>query len=906
MLSAAFAATLAVSAQQSAPVNGDVTRVTLDNGLRVVIIRDALAPVVTVEQNYLVGANETPRGFPGMAHAQEHMAFRGCTGLSGDQIAAIYAQLGGYGNADTQQNITQYFTTVPATDVEVALRVDAACMQDIEDSQAEWSQEKGAIEQEVARDLSEPTYKFLTRLNEDMFSGTPYAHDALGTRESFEVTTGDMLKKFARDWYAPNNAVLVIVGDVDPQPLLGTIRNLYGQIGRRPLPARPDIVLNPVKPETFTLDSDLPYVLAFIAYRLPGSDSADFAATEVLGDVLTSQRGNLYALVPQGKALNAEFEVAETYPKASVGLSLATLPVGTDPTAIVREMRTILADYARNGVPAELVDAAKRGEIAGAEFQRNSIPGLAAAWSGALASRGRHSLDDDVEAIGRVTVADVNRVAKQYFTEDNSITATLVPSPSGQPASSKGFGGSEQVTAAPSKPVQLPDWAESRLSSPQTPQQKATWTDVTLPNKLRLIVKTDHTSPTVTVLGRVRHEPKLQTPRGKDGVAEILGDLFSYGTTTRDRLAFEKALDDIAANETAGFDFSVRVLKAEFSRGVELLADNELHPALPSPAFEIIKQQTAQYVAGQLKSPGYLAARALRIGLLPSTDPALRETTPQTVASVTLGDVKAYHASTFRPDLTTIVVIGDVTPEETRATIEKWFGRWTAGGPTPNVTLPRVPPNKPSATIVPDSSQVQMSVTLAQQVALTRFDPDYYALQLGEHVLGGGFYATRFYRDLRQVTGYVYAVDDSLVADRTRATYSVSYGSDPENVPKARALIERDLRTMQTELVTPAELGQAKALLIRQIWLRESSENAVGQTLLGRAEIGLPLDESVRGTTHYLAVTAEEIRAAFRKWIRPDAFVQVVQGPARPVCRREPVGSSRVVITRVRGTSPFR
>src|SRR5258706_9263043 len=148
---------------------GDVTRATLDNGLRVVIVRDPLAPVVTVEDNYLVGANETPPGLPGMAHAQEHMAFRGCAGVTADQTAAIFAQLGGYGNADTQQNITQYFTTVPAADLDVALRLDAACMQDVEDSQAEWDHEKGAIEQEVARDLSEPVYKFLTRLNEDLF-----------------------------------------------------------------------------------------------------------------------------------------------------------------------------------------------------------------------------------------------------------------------------------------------------------------------------------------------------------------------------------------------------------------------------------------------------------------------------------------------------------------------------------------------------------------------------------------------------------------------------------------------------------------------------------------------------------------------------------------------------------------
>ena len=94
----------------------DVTRVTLDNGLRVVVIRDPLAPVVTLEENYLVGANEVPAAFPGLAHAQEHMAFRGCTGLSADQIAAIYAQLGGLMDAQTQQNTTQYFVTVPAQD----------------------------------------------------------------------------------------------------------------------------------------------------------------------------------------------------------------------------------------------------------------------------------------------------------------------------------------------------------------------------------------------------------------------------------------------------------------------------------------------------------------------------------------------------------------------------------------------------------------------------------------------------------------------------------------------------------------------------------------------------------------------------------------------------------------------
>lgn len=867
--------------QPTAPPHNDVTRATLPNGLRVVIVRDTLAPVATVQDNYLVGANETPDGFPGMAHAQEHMAFRGCAGVTADQIAAIYAQLGGYGNADTQQNITQYFTTVPAADVDLALRLDAACMRDAADAQSEWALEKGAIEQEVARDLSDPIYKFLTRLNEDLFSGTPYAHDALGTRESFEKTTGEMLKQFYSNWYAPNNAILVVTGDVDPAATLARVRELYGDIPRRTLAARPDVRLGAVKHDTFTLDSNLPYTLALISYRLPGTDSPDYAAARVMADVLASQRGNIYALVPAGKALEAQFEMAETYPKASVGFAYAVLPAGTEPSAIVTSLSSIVADYVRTGLPEELVDAAKRSEIAGDAFRKNSIPDLAAVWSEALASEGRNSPDEDVDAIRKVAVADVNRVLRQYLLPDVSITATLVPKPSGGPVSSKGFGGGEQLTAAPTKPVALPAWAESALAKLQVPPETITWTDATLPNGIRLVVKTDPTSPTVTVLGNIRHNAHLQTPNGKDGVDDVLGELFSYGTTTLDRLAFQKALDDIAAQETAGYDFSLKVLKADFSRGVQLLADNVLHPALPADAFSIVKEQTGEFVAGQLKSPGYLADRALRTGLLPPNDPALRDPTPQTVASLSLDDVKAFHASTFRPDLTTIVVIGDVSASDARATIEKWFGGWKAHGEKPAVDLPKIALNVPSQAAVPDPTAVQSSVTLAEEVGLTRFDPDYYALQVGNNVLGGGFYATRLYHDLRQEAGYVYNVDNSLSATKTRSVYTVTYGCDPVNIPKARDLIVRDLRAMASENVTPQELEQAKALLLRQIPLRESSEDAVAEGLLGRAQIGLPLDEPSRAGRRYFAMTAAEVRAAFAKWIRPDGFVEIVRGPTK-------------------------
>jgi zinc protease len=171
-------------------------------------------------------------------------------------------------------------------------------------------------------------------------------------------------------------------------------------------------------------------------------------------------------------------------------------------------------------------------------------------------------------------------------------------------------------------------------------------------------------------------------------------------------------------------------------------------------------------------------------------------------------------------------------------------------------------------------------VELAEEVAVNRFHPDYYALQLGDHVLGGGFYATRLYRDLRQKAGYVYNVDNVLRATETRATYSVTYGCDAQNVSKARLLVEQELAAMRTTEVSAAELEQAKALVLRQIAMSESSEDAVAGGFVARALMGLPLDEPIRAAERYYALTAEQVRAAFEKWIHPAALVQVVRGPA--------------------------
>jgi zinc protease len=829
--------------------------------------------------NYLVGSDEAPAGFPGMAHAQEHMMFRGGPGLSADQLAYIGSIMGGNFNADTREALTQYLFTVPSEDVDVALHIEAARMQDVTDSKEDWDAERGAIEQEVAQDLSIPNYVVYAKLRGLLFAGSPYEHDALGTRPSFDATTSAMLKRFHDTWYAPNNAILIVVGDVDPQATLGKIKQLFGAIKPKHLPARPHMAFQPARTTSFTIPTDTPYAVNLIAMRMPGLNSPDFPALEVLADVLSNHRFALYGLVAQGNAIDADFSL-EPLPQASMGYASVSFAQSGDAQSIESATRAILAGVAKNGVPADLVEAAKRQEHQQAEFQKNSIAGLASVWSDAVALYGLRSPDDDLVRINKVTVADVNRVARKYLDLDHAITALTEPQGSGKPvASGGGFGGQENIALGEAAPTTLPSWAQASVNRLAVPESTLNPVVSKLANGVTLIVQPENVSDTVGIYGHIRNRAETETPPGQAGVDIILDRLLAYGTEHLDRIAFQRALDELGASEKAGTDFSVKVLAGDFDRGVGLLADNELHPALPPAALELEKRQIGQYIGALNRSPSHLAQLALRNALFAPDDPSLRQATPETIGALTPEAVRNYFRTVFRPDLTTIVVVGHITPEAARGAIEKYFGSWTAQPPVPVTDLPRALPKPANTVAVPDASRVQDSVYLAQTIDLTRSDPDYYALNLGSTVLGGGFYSTRLSVELRKKAGLVYTVGSDVQAGRNRTVYFVDYACDPQNVSKAARIVAREIRDMQTIPVPDSELARSKALLLRQIPLEESSVDDIARGFLQRRDLDLPIDEPTTAARRYIDLTPAQVQAAFQKWMRPDDLVRLSQGP---------------------------
>jgi zinc protease len=860
----------------------NIVRDTLGNGLRVVIVRDTLAPMVTTEITYLAGSYETPKGYPGTAHALEHMMFRDSKGMTGAQLNEITGKMGGDNNAFTTDDATQYYFVAPSAYLGVLLQIEALRMRGATLTDKDWNLEKGAIEQEVSRDISDPGELAYQKVEADLYAGTGYAIDALGTRPSFDSTTSTILRQFYDNWYQPGNAIFVIVGDVDPAATLAQIKQLFDSIPGHASPQRDTVALQPMHAETIAKSTPAGNGTVEFLFRMPGEASKDYAAAQVLMDVLDNPRSAMSDLAVQGKVLSANGYI-QGFSHGAIGEIDGNFPKGGDSKQVTSDLDSVITDLLKNGAPADLVDAAKRSELAQAEFRKNSAVGLAGTWSEALAWRGLDSPAQVDQQIEGVTVDDVNRVAREYLQPTSRITVVLTPSETGAPPpNSTGFGGTESFAGNDQLDVPLPAWATAPLTKLEMPHWTLAPVQMKLDNGITLIVQPEAISKTVTIAGYVDHDDDIESPAGQDGVGQLLGTLFDYGSTTLDRTAFHKALDSIAASESGGSDFRLSVLSQYFDRGVQLLADNELHPALPATAFRVQQKTLARTLQGELQSPQYKMSRALITGLYPAGDPSLREATPATVNSLTLSNVQSYFANTYRPDLTTIVVVGDVTPDQAKATITKYFGDWKASGPKPDVTLKPVPLNPASYTVVPNPFASQDQVLIAETLPLDIHSPARYAVTLGNDVLGGNGFASRLMVDVRVRHGYAYGASSFSQFTRSRALFAVEYGSDADKVAPVDSLIRHDIGVMQDSTVQDDELTNARQYEIRSIPVGVSSVDGIAQSLLNWSYEGEPLDQPMVAAKQYLTLTAADVRAAFGKYVDLAHLVQVVEGPKPP------------------------
>jgi zinc protease len=398
----------------------------------------------------------------------------------------------------------------------------------------------------------------------------------------------------------------------------------------------------------------------------------------------------------------------------------------------------------------------------------------------------------------------------------------------------------------------------------------------TLPNGLKLLVQRVKDNGTVFISGSMRRSPDFEPP-GKEGIAGIASALLSYGSANYDYTAQHRLGDDLGAGIGFGASFGAHGLARDADKLLDVLADDVRRPLLPEDRFVLIRQNSAVAVERRVIDPGYRAARAFAEALYPANDPALRESSKTSLESITIDDVRAFVKKYHRPDLTTLVVVGDVDPDAVRTSVVRAFGDWHADGPAPDPHLHPIPLPPPVRKIV-ETPALDVSVELGQP-APAEGDVDADAFMLADALLDDQSFASRLFREVRQKRGLVYNIGTTYSSDRDRGTWVASFRAVPSKVDAAEALVRDQVKRLQNELVDSEELRRCATRQAARILLAEQATATIAGDLMNIGSDRLPPDYYATLAERYARVTPTDVRRAARTYFHPDHFVEIRTGP---------------------------
>ncbi len=600
----------------------------------------------------------------------------------------------------------------------------------------------------------------------------------------------------------------------------------------------------------------------------------------MLGQVLRGGRTAFADLAADGKLLGV-LPMTTMFPATGAAFLLGIPANGKPAESVEPLLAGVLETYRKDGIPPELVEAELK-LLSERAYRQSSISGLGFAWAEAM-EQNQPTPDAVYQALGAVTGADVDRVLRTYFSPDHQLTMLITAKPTHAMAKVDPAAGVEHVGFTPTAHEPLPAWAHAALEAPlRAPSDDLTSPVHRLSNGLRYAARRETVAPAVVLSGYIRTDPQLYEPAGKDGVTLLVDWLLGYVTTTYDRKAYQAQFEAIAATATIRRTFSLQVQAKDFERGVELLADGLLHTSF-APEFSVAKAAVMQNVALSNGLPKTKADLAQRLALYPPGDPRRRDVTERTIAAITPADVERYYRFAYRPDETTIAVVGDVAPGRVAAALEKYFGGWKAAGPPPTFRYPALHAAAARArtVTVKSATNTQSEVTLKQTFRMRRTDPDYVPLLLANTILSGEGTGSLLFEELRTRRGYVYSTDSSVDVDANGAEFSISYASEAKNVAPANAALVAIIKHLQTHALPAVELQRAKALLLAQRVLPLDSYTGVADDMLAGSKVGLAFTGSESYFWHaLLATTPAQVQHALHR-IDPDRFLRVVVEPGK-------------------------
>ncbi|MBV9333665.1 MAG: insulinase family protein, partial [Candidatus Eremiobacteraeota bacterium] len=730
------------AAAQGGPGDGGIYATTLQNGLRVIVVEDHAAPVVQSSVWYGFGSLQETPGKTGLAHALEHMMFRGTPEISAGGLDDVTARLGAQMNAETSYDYTQFYLEMPADKLDVALYTDSDRMQHAALRAADWAIERNAVLNEIDGDASSPFFNLLSRVRAAAFPNQPAGRTPLGSREDVVRATAADIRRYYEQWYAPNNATLVVTGDVNHTSVFGKAQRYFGSIPSKRLPAKAKLNPEPSSGQHVEAQFPFPFEILDLAYSIPGDTQRGEPAISTISTLLENQRSPFYrALVESNIALAIEAN-ADTQLRGGLLHVFIILNPGRTASEAQAVFQATMNSVLANGLDPDLVVAAKRMTIAERLYAADSIDGIGGLAGYTYAIVGEKLSDED-SRLDALTEADLIAAARTYLSRP-TVVGHLSPNespPRGNSQKSNASASDDFSKRIPNGPIVVPAWIARAARTPTTARSVLAPVEFTLSNGLRVIVQTKRDRPTFVLRGKIASSPAFQPP-GKEGIGRLASAVADYGSAAYPFAQRRKATDEMGAIVSTGDDFSAQGTSSDFDRIVTIVADGEEHPTYADPWLGIERSQLANSLQSESSISGVKIDRAYDRLLLAGDDPTLRQPSARSVSGISREDMLTYTQRYWRPDLTTIAVVGNVSPQQVRTALESAFGGWANDGPKPD---PRLMP-MPAATSGHDyigTAANQVYIRLGQP-AISRSNSDYDTFLVLNQILGGsGAYESR-------------------------------------------------------------------------------------------------------------------------------------------------------------------
>ncbi|MET0549474.1 MAG: pitrilysin family protein [Xanthomonas sp.] len=879
---------------------------TLPNGLRVVVHTDRKAPIVAVNLWYHVGAKDEPAGRTGFAHLFEHLMFQGSENHHGEFFEP-FKQVGVTDqNGTTNSDRTNYFENVPTTALDMALWMESDRMGHLLGAidQAALDEQRGVVQNEKRQGENQPYGQAWSRLSRALYpAGHPYHHTVIGSMNDLNAASLADVKQWFRTWYGPNNAVLVLAGDIDVATAKEKVTRYFGDIPAGPTMAQPKVdVAQRSQSSRETMTDKVPQTRIYRVWNVAQTGTEDVDRLQLLAQVLggaTSSRLDR-RLVHQDKLVD---QVSASVWPSQLGSGfgiIAMVKQGVDPArveaVIDEEVRRLLDKGPDKAELARAKTAFRAGFIRGVE----RIGGFGGK-ADVLAECAVYTGDPGCFRTSLATIAstrprDLTAVGRKWLGKGDY---TLLV----QPGERVALAEEPTVQPAPLNPPPvdpkyrtLPSVVDRSAGPPRTtqfPQLKfPALQRATLKNGSTVILAERHDVPVVQFSYEFQGGYSADQGR-KPGTASFAMGMLDEGAGDRDALAFADAADDLGATLSAGASLDgsnayLSALKENLAPSLALYADMLRRPRFASDEIERIRASWIAGIRQEKVQPNGVAMRVLPPLLYgaghPYAIPFSGSGTEAAIAALQREDLVDFHRDWVRPEHATLIVVGDTTLGEIVPLLDAQFGDWKGEGPTRSVPAPAsvARPAKPRVYLIDQPGAVQANLFASELVPPTT-DPAAVRFDMANGVIGGDF-TSRLNMNLRENKHWSYGARSGAASALGQRPWTASAPVQIDKTAPALQEMYKELSAFASGKAPPTAEEVARIRNIQTLSLPGAYETAssVMGAIGGIVRYGRPDDYVFKRKAEIEAMTPAQVREA-ASMLDPNTLTWVVVGDLKQI-----------------------